>query len=292
MALEPMTRGLWRYRGGAGETGRRAVRTVVVAPYGGGSAYSVSELLRHVAPVAGETLVLQYPGRGPRIGEPPTASLHDLADQMAQDIDQHATGNLVLLGHSLGGLLCFELAHRLARSGRHVELVVISSALPTASRTLCADEIEARGVEQWVDLLRAENAVTEEILDDPEMLCLAIQALRSDTLLAARHVESPQPLACPMLIVAGDADPDITVEQLRGWEELTVGPATTTLLPGDHFYYRDRAAELGDLIRQQLPLLCGTSSAPMRLTQGEEGMTHSFRRRDPRPAGPLRGSES
>ncbi|HEY0700986.1 MAG TPA: hypothetical protein VGD43_24645, partial [Micromonospora sp.] len=96
------------------------------------------------------------------------------------------------------------------------------------------------------------------------------QALRSDTLLAARHVESPQPLTCPMLIVAGDADPDITVEQLRGWEELTVGPAATVLLPGDHFYYRDRAAELGDLIRQQLPLLCGTGSAPMCLTQGEE----------------------
>ncbi|MGW1058086.1 thioesterase II family protein [Micromonospora rubida] len=271
MALEPITRGLWRYRGVAGEPSRPATRTVVVAPYGGGSAYSVPELLRHVAPTADETLVLQYPGRGPRIGEQPTASLHDLADQLAQDIDQHTVGNLVLLGHSLGGLLCFELAHRLTRSGRHVELVVISSAQPTAFKTLCADEIESRGVEQWVAVLREENAVTEEILDDPEMLRLAIQAIRSDTLLVARHVESPQPLPCPMLIVGGDADPDITPEHLRGWEDLTLGPATTTLLPGDHFYYRDRAAELGDLIRQQLPLLCGAGSAPMCPTQGERG---------------------
>ncbi|SCL25804.1 Surfactin synthase thioesterase subunit [Micromonospora pallida] len=271
MALEPITRGLWRYRGDASEPSRPTTRTVVVAPYGGGSAYSVHELLRHLAPTADETLVLQYPARGPRIGEPPTASLHDLADQLAQDIDQHTTGNLVLLGHSLGGLLCFELAHRLTRSGRHVELLVISSALPTAFRKLRADEIESRGVEQWVAVLRAENGVTEEILDDPEMRRLAIQALRSDTLLAARHVESPQPLTCPMFVVAGDADPDITSEHLRGWEELTLGPATTVLLPGDHFYYRDRAAQLGDLIRQQLPLLCGTGSAPMYPTQEEDG---------------------
>ncbi|MEH1013124.1 alpha/beta fold hydrolase [Micromonospora sp. CPCC 206060] len=270
MALEPITRGLWRYRNGAGEPGHRAARTVVVAPYGGGSAYSVYELLRHVAVAADETLVLQYPGRGPRIGEPPTVSLYDLADQMAAEIDRYAVGNLVLLGHSLGGLLCFELAHRLTRAGRHVELVVISSAQPTAFKTLFADEIESRGVEQWIAVLRQENVITDELLDNPEMLRLAIQAIRSDTLLVARHVGTPQPLRCPMLIVGGDSDPDITAEHLRGWEDLTVGPATTVLLPGDHFYYRDRAADLGDLIRQQLPPLCGTGSAPMCPTQGEK----------------------
>lgn len=270
MALEPMTRGLWRYRSGAGRPAGRATRTIVVAPYGGGSAYSVYDLLRHVAVAADETLVLQYPGRGPRIGEPATASLHDLADQMATEIDRHAAGNLVLLGHSLGGLLCFELAHRLTRSGRHVELVVISSAQPTAVTTLRADEIESRDVEQWVALLRQENVMTDELLDNPEMLRLAIRTIRSDTLLAARHVGSPQPLRCPMLVVGGDADPDITPEHLRGWADLTVGPATIALLPGDHFYYRDRAAELGDLVQRQLPLLRRNGSAPMRATQGEE----------------------
>ncbi|MBO4209654.1 thioesterase II family protein [Micromonospora echinofusca] len=270
MALEPMTRGLWRYRSGAGEPGGPAARTVVVAPYGGGSAYSVYDLLPHLTDAGDETLVLQYPGRGPRIGEPLPGSLHELADQMAAEIDRYATGALVLVGHSLGGLLCFELAHRLTRAGRHVALLVISSAQPTASTTLSAAEISARDVAQWVDVLRAENAITDEVLDNPEMLRLAIQVIRADTLLVAGHVGSPQPLRCPMLVVGGDADPDITAEHLRGWSDLTLGPATTVLLPGDHFYYRDRAAELGDLVRRQLSVGCGTGPVPIGPTQGDD----------------------
>lgn len=250
MPLDMITRSIWRYRGPGGKAPAPS-RTFVVAPYAGGSAYSMYDLARMLPDPGEEALVVQYPGRGPRLGEPLAADLTELVECVADELDSCAD-RLVLVGHSLGGLICYELAHRLERSGREVELLVISAARAPAFTTLRADEVRSRTRQAWIDILRQGGGAVDEVLDEPEMLRIAVLVLRADTMLAAGHRASTTPVRCPMLTIGGDADPDVSATQLRGWKSLTTATATTVMFPGGHFYHRERVAEIASLIRHRL----------------------------------------
>src|SRR5438045_2684909 len=100
---------LWRF----GEAGAADGVTFVLAPFAGGSAYSLVDLPPRLMRPGDTVLVVQYPGRGPRISEPHASSLPELAEEVARDIVRHGTGKLVLAGHSMGGVLCYEVASRL-----------------------------------------------------------------------------------------------------------------------------------------------------------------------------------
>jgi surfactin synthase thioesterase subunit len=213
--------------------------------------YVMRDLAQQLVATGEQAFLLQYPGRGPRLREPGAGSLAQLARDLAADIQQYAEGGLVLAGHSLGAYISFELAHLFEEAGQDVELLVISAARsPQAGVPQLAD-VAAMTDEEWIQMLVAQDLSGGEILDSPELLRIAIRTLRSDFQLLAGHPTRTSPLSCPVLIVGGDADPDVAAGHLRGWEELTTGPAATVLLPGDHFYHRDRTAELCDAIRAQ-----------------------------------------
>lgn len=252
--VKELTSLLWAYRQ-AGGVPLPATRTFVLAPYAGGSMYSMRGLAEHLVGPGEQAFLLQYPGRGPRSRERPSTSLAALAGEAAADIRQHGQGRIVLFGHSLGGHLCFEIADRLEAAGWQVDLLVISSARAPRFRSLRASDVLEMTDEEWIHILAAEYSHGHEALSSPELLSMAIRALRSDYLLLALHQWRNRVVGCPMLIVGGDADHDVTADHLRGWEELTTGPAETVVLNGNHFYYREREAELRDVIRARQPML-------------------------------------
>src|SRR5882757_10699576 len=174
-----LTPGLWRY-GTPADT--PVGPTFVLAPFAGGSAYSVAEWTKPLLAKGQTALALQYPGRGTRAEEPSARRMADLADAAAPDVLAHSEGPLVLVGHSLGGQLAHELTLRLEDAGRTIELLVVSAAKPPGLNRMSLAQIVAMDRDAWRQEL-ATNGFDEKDLLTP--LDAVIQVLRSDYLLLA-----------------------------------------------------------------------------------------------------------
>jgi surfactin synthase thioesterase subunit len=228
---------LWRY----GEPASDPARPVfVLAPFGGGSVYSVAEWTSDLMTHGPAVLAVQYPGRGPRVAEEHARQMAELADNTATDLLRHSEAPLVLVGHSLGAVVMHEVAVRLEAAGRRVDLLVASAARPPGHKRLSPAQVLAMDRAAWQAELAATGFGEDELLALPEVLDTVIPVLRADYLLLSKYTEPTGTVTCPILAMGGDRDPRVAPEHLAAWANLTTGECTTAVLPGGHFYYRDQ----------------------------------------------------
>ena len=81
-------------------------------PYSGASAMAYNRW-RRILPAWLVVQPLELPGRGMRMDEPLHTRLDTLVAQLAREVAPQVQQPYALFGHSLGGLLAFELAHAL-----------------------------------------------------------------------------------------------------------------------------------------------------------------------------------
>ncbi|MEU9609743.1 alpha/beta fold hydrolase [Streptomyces sp. NPDC048057] len=220
-------------------------------PHAGGAASYYRGWGREARPGA-ELLVAQYPGREDRLLDDPIGDLNELADLATGALLRSADRPYVLFGHSMGALVAFEVALRMAQSGRPpLHLVVSAQNAPgrrTPSALHLADDVELL---RELDELGGTNA---QVTAEPELLELLLPALRSDY----RAVETYRPrpaalLTCPVTAVYGDRDPHVDVAGMDAWSEVTAAGAEALPFDGDHFYLRARAPELLATIAARTP---------------------------------------
>ncbi len=248
---------LWRFRGG-GEHVRLAAatpprRTFVFAPFGGGSAYAFADWARELRREDEQVFALQYPGRGPRAIEPHAEELITLAKEAATDLVAHTEGPLVLIGHSLGAVICYEIAGLLEELDRDVELLVVSAARPPDRQRLEPAEVLAKTREDWLREIAIGGNTDIGDAERADIIDLMIPVLRADYLMLSRyHPLAYQPVAAPLMAIGGAADPWVARDHLGSWRRWTADRFTVTMLPGGHFYYADALPETCRAIRGAL----------------------------------------
>jgi surfactin synthase thioesterase subunit len=230
---------LWHY--GSAEPSR----TFVLAPYAGGSAFAFAEWIPRLVAPDEAAVVLRYPVREPGDTE---HSLAALADDAAGAVLAAADSPLVLVGHSMGGLVAYELAQRL-EPFRPVHLLVVSASRPPGHARMSVAQVLGMTGGQWRDEVLAQGLVDEELAAAPGMLDLVVPTLRANYLLLARHPPPTGRLSCPLLVIGGVADAEAPPELLNLWVGRTSADCTTKLYSGGHFYYRN---QLPDVCRKIL----------------------------------------
>ncbi|MFD4011386.1 thioesterase II family protein [Streptomyces albidoflavus] len=232
-----------------------AAARLICFPHAGGSASAY-------IPVAGvfqdriEVLSVQYPGRQDRFVEPCAADLDELIDgilgALAPVVDDHRPFGF--FGHSMGALVAFETARRLERAGKPPAALFVS-ARPAPSLPFPASADDLLGVDDAVLLaeVTALGGVEKDALSNPELQEFILPALRADyRLLATYRYRAGPALSCPLVALVGDADPSVSVDSVRKWEQETLGGFELHTLPGGHFY-----------LDGQLPDVARIVSAPM-----------------------------
>jgi pyochelin biosynthetic protein PchC len=92
--------------------------------------------------------------------------------------------------------------------------------------------------------VRMLDPVNSAVLDDPDMRELMLPVIRADYQVADSYRPSQPLVHAPVVAYGGDADPTVSVGQLRAWSEITDAGFALAVFPGDHFYLVPGEAEL------------------------------------------------
>lgn len=197
---------------------------------------------------------VELPGRGRRFGEPLCSDARLLAASLCEQIRAEGSKPFILFGHSMGALLAHEIALQMHASDRlaQLALLILSSREPPHCRTGVDESRSALPAPEFLAHVRRYGGLAPALEESTELLELFLPVLRNDFALVDRyHFNAAAPLACPLLAVGGDCEPDFAPRQLRAWEDYSRHWLGARCFAGGHFYFSDPStrARLLDCVR-------------------------------------------
>lgn len=188
-------------------------------------------LLRHWSQV----LMVGMPGRERHFGHSAYLRIDDAIESISAGLPE-PRNDMMVIGHSLGGLIGFGVVAALERRwGQPLgHLVIAGRVAPNVARRpnlhLASDAALAAAVEKL-------GGTPAEIFSDPEAWALYSGALRADFQLAQDWPADRFELVdTPMTILSGSNDPETWPEGLREWRRYARGQFEMRELPGSHFF--------------------------------------------------------
>ncbi len=221
-------------------------------PYAGGGAHIYRNWQAGLPPDI-EVCPVQLPGRGGRLGEPGFRNMPALTEALARVVGPRLDKPFALFGHSMGGIIAFELTRELRRtSGRQpAHLFVSGCSAPHIHKEEEAtfDLPEA----EFIEKVRSINGTPDEVFGHPELMQMMMPLLRADFELIETYAYVPgEPLSCPITAFGGMGDEKVTREKLEAWREHSKAAFSLRMLPGGHFFVNAEQASIHRVLAQEL----------------------------------------
>jgi len=211
-----------------------------IFPYAGGSPAAFWKWAAEF-PDYLETWIAHYPGRGSRFNEAPIKQLNILVEKLGQAIEPQLEKPFVFFGHSLGGLVAFELAYYLHQNHLQQPKVLFAAGCRAPHQPATSLYIHTLPDSEFLQALRDLNGTPIEILENSELIELLRPTLRADFELAETYqfVFNRPPLSCPIVAFGGLNDQQLSQEHLQGWARHTNTDFRLQYFPGDHFFINE-----------------------------------------------------
>lgn len=234
-----------------------ATARLICVPYAGGAA-SVYRAWEHLVPDNIEVCAVEFPGRGARLGEAPFRRLPPLVRSLTDALEPLLDLPFAIFGHSMGGLVAFEVARQLRRRGWSEPCHLFVSASPSPDRPPALPLLHDAPDKELKEQLQQLNGTPREVLENDELMALALPVIRADfAALETYEFHHEPPLDVPLTVIGGLQDRTVRPVALQGWRAHSTRPRLA-LLPGDHFFVHDLAPEIVGLVSSHL----STTSVP------------------------------
>lgn len=201
-----------------------------------------------------ELWLIHLPGREKRIKETPYNIFSQLTDTLADAIRPSLDMPFAFFGHSMGGLLGFEVARRVRdRYGiQPIHLFISGRRAPHLPDSLPA----LYKLPEGEFLSQAENRygqLPDIIKKDPEILHLFLSILRADLEMLDSHQYEPgPPPGCPISVFGGLQDQTVKEPDLAAWRDHSSTPFNLRMFPGDHFFFQQARSEITRILNDEL----------------------------------------
>lgn len=185
-----------------------------------------------------EIYIAHYPARGSRHHEHPIKQINTLAERFSQAIQPLVDKPFALLGHSLGGLVAFELAKQLRQQDLPKPQILFVSGCGAPHLPDPNPPIHGTSDSEFIQSLKELHGIPSELQDEPEALQFLLPILRADFEAVANYQCQPvaSPLQIPILAFAGLDDPRVARERVEAWALHTDAGFRSYYCPGDHFF--------------------------------------------------------
>lgn len=205
-------------------------------PYAGGSALIYRQWPQQL-PSSVEVCPVQLAGRGSRMKEPFITHSSVIVEQLAVAMRPLLDKPFALFGHSMGALICFELARHLRREGMTAPVHLFVSGRRAPQLPVRETPRYSLSDEDLTEHLRHLQGTPQELLEDPELMQLMLPLVRADFEINENYNYTVEPpLDCPMSAYGGLQDSEVTRDDLEAWREHTNAAFNMRMFDGSHFF--------------------------------------------------------
>ncbi|MFB8175332.1 thioesterase II family protein [Streptomyces sp. NPDC055966] len=206
-------------------------------PHAGSGAYQFRTWQRLLGPEV-SLIAVQLPGRENRWREPPATHMADVLHALIPELLSRLELPYVVVGHSMGALLGYQLAQALGtRHDRWPEHFIASAALPP-DEPLPFSGIDSLDDAALVAELIEQGAVPADIARNDRLVRLVTRPLRGDLAMCDAYVpHAGSPLPCPLDVWRGADDPGVSQDGVQRWSRHSSAGTTFRTFPGGHLYH-------------------------------------------------------
>jgi medium-chain acyl-[acyl-carrier-protein] hydrolase len=200
-----------------------------------------------------EVCALELPGRRRRVSEPPFRRAGPLVAAMADGLAPYLGLPFALFGHSMGGLLAFELARTLHRTSGLAPRALFLSAVGAPHLRRTRRPLWNLPDADFLEEVRAYGGIPEEALAEPGLMEMFLPALRADfEIFDTYELEGGEPVDCPVYLYGGEQDPFVAPACLAAWIDVVPNVVSAKFFSGGHFYLSDHREALTEAIARAL----------------------------------------
>lgn len=222
-------------------------------PYAGGNASTFagwhSALPKHVA-----VLGLQTPGRASRLMEDPIDNMEELSSIVAEKMGSLINRRYVMLGHSLGARLAYEVTLKLTDKGVPAPAAFIASGSPAPSVERSEAPIFHLSEPEFIEAIRQMGGTPEEVFQHAELREIILPALRADFKIVDTYKGSQLKINTCAHIFYGLNDHTVSIEDAKSWKQHFTNDCIFHPIDGDHFFIDNQKKQVLSLVNQILEM--------------------------------------
>jgi acyl transferase domain-containing protein/surfactin synthase thioesterase subunit/acyl carrier protein len=186
-----------------------------------------------------EVVLIELPGRGMRWAEQPYRKLEDLLKDMMPVLLTKMDKPFSIFGHSMGGLIAFEVIRSLRRMNKALPDKLFVSSTPSL---FSYDKGQVDHQLSDADLAAMFPHVSIENSKDAELQQILMRILRADLeLLNNYQYTTEEPLPVSIVGFHGKDDARVTRQQVEQWQNETTKSFQLVSRPGGHRYIEHEA---------------------------------------------------
>jgi surfactin synthase thioesterase subunit len=226
------TFGRWFRSAPAGDAHLR----IICFPFAGGGASVFHPWLSRV-PRGVQICAVELPGRESRHSETLRRDMKSILTDLAPAVEPFIECPYALFGHSLGGILAFELARELRRRSMPLPIRFFASACRAPQLPSRTEPIHRLDNRRFLERLSRIAEISTFLRQGAEMVNLTLPILKADFEIAEnyRYVTESEFLF-PITALGGNQDKFVTAGDLVAWHAQTSEEFRLRLLAGGHLF--------------------------------------------------------
>ncbi|OUL18949.1 putative thioesterase [Nostoc sp. T09] len=222
-------------------------------PYAGGSSL-IFRSWPDSLPTSVEVCTVELPGRGRQMKLQPYNKIEPLVDAIASVIHPYLDIPFAFFGHSMGGLVSFELARLLRKKYGTLPVHLFISGRRAPQIPDLEPPIHNLPELAFIEELRQLKGTPPAVLENAELMQLFLPILRADFAVLETYIyTSEPPLECPITVFGGLQDSEVGCDELQAWQEQTKADFNLHMFPGDHFFLHSSQSILLEKLVKYLP---------------------------------------
>ena len=224
------------------------VRVLYVFPHAGGSAGSYAPFARAFS-LDMKRIAVQYPGRADRHDVPDIASIPALAANVHNMLSANISdAPVAFFGHSMGGLIAFEVARKFEADGKPIAALFVSAS-PAPGH---GGYEYLQGADEDLLKMITEMTGTSSQFIEGQFGETILRTLRNYGAITGYSCPPGTVVSCPIYAYAAADDRAVSYDSVSAWSEFTTSEFAVRVVPGDHFYIRNEVRELVDDIERRI----------------------------------------
>lgn len=200
-----------------------------------------------------ELIPLELAGRGKRFGSPFYKTINDAVKDIAEQIIPHIGGSLYALwGHSMGGLIVYELCHFMRQQGHPLPVHLFCSGSTAPNLRKKDNPIHQLPEEQFLKEIEEMEGTPQEFFQNKELIDLYLPIMRNDFMIVEQYeyeVKTDK-LNTDLSVLYGSEES--FKNDVKEWETHTSKMCRIHEFQGGHFFLFDHIQQIASVINNTL----------------------------------------